>query len=119
MRWSSLSVAAVVVTAWFWASGAPQARAEGDVLIVSTVLDFSVEGLKETVTREQGLTFHVVIPKQGVLRAQLTTRLLSAQKKTLLVENYLYDSTTYGNRHLVHFDGRNCRRRGSTRFRWK
>ena len=79
-------------------SAAEEAR---DVAVVTSVLDFSVEGLAALVQRDEPLAFRIVIPQQGVVRGQMETRLIAPGGDAVFLETFLYDATTIGNKHLV------------------
>jgi outer membrane protein OmpA-like peptidoglycan-associated protein len=85
---------------------APAGRADepGDVLVVTSILDFAVEGLPETATLGTPLAFHLVLPQKGIVRAQAETRIVTADGRAAFLETWLYDATTVGNRHLVYVE---------------
>jgi outer membrane protein OmpA-like peptidoglycan-associated protein len=91
-----------VVLATALSATAQEAR---DLLIVTSVLDFSVEGLKEQVGEDEKLAFRIVLPKKGVVRGEVLTQLRSgAGGAVAFQETYLYDASTFGNKHLVYVD---------------
>ena len=82
-----------------------EAQESRDLLIVTSVLDFAVEGLKPQVAADDKLTFRIVLPKKGVVRGEVLTQLRSKKKRGVAFqENYLYDASTFGNKHLVIVD---------------
>lgn len=74
---------------------------EASVLRVTDVSELVVEGLPEAIPRDRSLSFRVTYPKTDVLRAQLSSRLVSEQGETLLIDNLLYDRSTRGVTHRV------------------
>ena len=103
-----LAALALATIARAVAADAPPTRPEGseprDLVVVTSVLDFSTEGLPREAKLSGAVAFYVIIPKRGVIRGQMETQLLDGRKRAVFQESFLYDAGTFGSKHLVFID---------------
>lgn len=98
--------------------GNATAQGRQDHLVVVSKLDFSVEEVEPSYPQGSPIAFRVILPRSGVLRAQVQSWLVEeASKEAVFQETMLYDASTWGDRHLVTIDTGQVPRAGTYALR--